>query len=184
MIADAWVPSALKYSVWFAESKWNSAPDPENWSSPEVSNSGVTSMPVVNPPLNPLAEIAIWSCSVVLLKSVMMPGPSVVCGKASCRCHAAGHDVAAGIADQDVIAAAAAQRLGAVGGDDDRRRRNTDRVEVGLLVIVAVAELLLVAMRRGGVGKRTAWRRVIDEEGIDESDAVPLVPVPRAPTKR
>ena len=30
VIADACVPSALKYSVWFAESKWNTAPDPEN----------------------------------------------------------------------------------------------------------------------------------------------------------
>ena len=77
-------------------------------------------MPAVNPPPNPFAEIAIWSCSVVLLKSVMMPG--TVGGlqeREGVVAAAAGHDMAAGIADQDVVAAAAVERLGAIGGDDD-----------------------------------------------------------------
>ena len=41
--------------------------------------------------------------------------------------------------------------------------------DVALLMTVAVAELLLAMPSDGGVGERTAQRRIIDEECIDES---------------
>jgi hypothetical protein len=42
-------------------SKWNTAPFPENWSWPDVSNLDDTSMPGVSPPPKLFAETAMWS---------------------------------------------------------------------------------------------------------------------------
>jgi hypothetical protein len=47
--ADAFVPSGLKYNVLFAVSKWKRLVLDWNWSSPDDSNTGVTSLPGVNP---------------------------------------------------------------------------------------------------------------------------------------
>jgi len=114
-----------------------------------------------------------WSCCVVLLKSVMVPRPFEGCRNAKLSLPAAaGERMCAVVSDQDVVAAAATQRLGAIGSDDDviaagagERGRRGGVVHDGRRGGIAGG----VAIGRG-VGERTAQRRVVGEE------AQPAVP--------
>src|SRR5262249_53228307 len=78
------------------------------------------------------------------------------------------HCMAAGIADQDVVAGATLQRFGTVGGDQDRvaacggrPRRRRYRVVNGYSRRVAGRDSV-----RRLVCERAAGRRVIDEESV------------------
>ncbi len=146
-IALAWLPSELKYSVWLAVSKWNSAPEPENW----LSFRRFEGRRHVHAGRQPAAISAGGDGDVVVLGRVVEVGDDArtVGGVEEGErvvAAAAAHRMAAGIADQDVVAGAALQRFGAVGGDQDRIAASgavNVVALVALLTMVAVAVLLV-----------------------------------------